>query len=209
MRDPRHRDLVRRDAAAIVEETRRRRASVARPLERRRVAGGDPSRVGRRRARALGAPAHPRHLRCGRARASRTPASPARLRRRSPSRRGPAWSGRCWSGCRSPSRWRGRAACRSCRCTIWPATSSRWCSTAARCRCRPSCWSCRAGTPACTASPRRGVYELLGRTRDDAAGEAYDKVAKLLGLGYPGGPVIDRLSQRTATTARSRCRRRG
>jgi N6-L-threonylcarbamoyladenine synthase len=41
-----------------------------------------------------------------------------------------------------------------------------------------------------------GAYELLGRTRDDAAGEAYDKVAKLLGLGYPGGPAIDRLSQR-------------
>jgi N6-L-threonylcarbamoyladenine synthase len=40
-----------------------------------------------------------------------------------------------------------------------------------------------------------GDYELLGRTRDDAAGEAYDKVAKLLGLGYPGGPIIDRLSQ--------------
>ncbi len=39
-----------------------------------------------------------------------------------------------------------------------------------------------------------GRYELLGRTRDDAAGEAYDKVAKLLGLGYPGGPVIDRLA---------------
>ena len=38
-------------------------------------------------------------------------------------------------------------------------------------------------------------YRLLGRTRDDAAGEAYDKVAKLLGLGYPGGPVIDRLAQ--------------
>jgi len=37
-----------------------------------------------------------------------------------------------------------------------------------------------------------GEYTLLGRTRDDAAGEAYDKVAKLLGLGYPGGPVIDR-----------------
>ena len=41
-----------------------------------------------------------------------------------------------------------------------------------------------------------GRYELLGRTRDDAAGEAYDKVAKLLGLGYPGGPVIDRRSAR-------------
>jgi tRNA N6-adenosine threonylcarbamoyltransferase len=39
-----------------------------------------------------------------------------------------------------------------------------------------------------------GAYELLGRTRDDAAGEAYDKVAKLLGLGYPGGPIIDRLA---------------
>ncbi len=37
-------------------------------------------------------------------------------------------------------------------------------------------------------------YRLLGRTRDDAAGEAFDKVAKLLGYGYPGGPVIDRLA---------------
>lgn len=39
-----------------------------------------------------------------------------------------------------------------------------------------------------------GSYHLLGRTRDDAAGEAFDKAAKLLGLGYPGGPVIDRLA---------------
>ncbi len=39
-------------------------------------------------------------------------------------------------------------------------------------------------------------YEELGRTRDDAAGEAYDKVAKLLGLGYPGGPAIDRLAKK-------------
>ncbi len=38
-------------------------------------------------------------------------------------------------------------------------------------------------------------YQLVGRTRDDAAGEAFDKVAKLLGLGYPGGPVIDRLAR--------------
>ena len=38
-------------------------------------------------------------------------------------------------------------------------------------------------------------YRLLGRTRDDAAGEAYDKVAKLLGFGYPGGPIIDRLAR--------------
>ncbi len=38
------------------------------------------------------------------------------------------------------------------------------------------------------------VYRLLGKTRDDAAGEAYDKVAKLLGFGYPGGPIIDQLA---------------
>jgi N6-L-threonylcarbamoyladenine synthase len=43
--------------------------------------------------------------------------------------------------------------------------------------------------------PEAGHYLLVGRTRDDAAGEAYDKVAKLLGLGYPGGPVIDRLAR--------------
>jgi N6-L-threonylcarbamoyladenine synthase len=39
------------------------------------------------------------------------------------------------------------------------------------------------------------TYQNIGRTRDDAAGEAFDKVAKLLGLGYPGGPVIDKLSR--------------
>jgi len=44
-------------------------------------------------------------------------------------------------------------------------------------------------------------YRLVGRTRDDAAGEAYDKVAKLLGLGYPGGPVIDRLAPHGDATA--------
>lgn len=39
-----------------------------------------------------------------------------------------------------------------------------------------------------------GTYEILGRTRDDAAGEAFDKVARAIGLGYPGGPKIDRVS---------------
>jgi N6-L-threonylcarbamoyladenine synthase len=40
-----------------------------------------------------------------------------------------------------------------------------------------------------------GKYRLLGRTVDDAAGEAFDKVAKMLGLGYPGGPIIDKLAK--------------
>ena len=43
--------------------------------------------------------------------------------------------------------------------------------------------------------PAWGQYRLLGQTRDDAAGEAFDKVASLLGLGYPGGPAIERLAR--------------
>jgi N6-L-threonylcarbamoyladenine synthase len=42
--------------------------------------------------------------------------------------------------------------------------------------------------------PEEGSYRVVSRTRDDAAGEAFDKVAKMLGLGYPGGPVIEKLS---------------
>ena len=41
-----------------------------------------------------------------------------------------------------------------------------------------------------------GRYTMLGQTRDDAAGEAFDKVAKLMGLGYPGGRIIDQLARR-------------
>src|SRR3989440_12669458 len=43
--------------------------------------------------------------------------------------------------------------------------------------------------------PEAGKYKVLARTRDDAAGEAFDKVAKMLGLGYPGGPIIERLAR--------------
>ncbi|HSW62047.1 MAG TPA: tRNA (adenosine(37)-N6)-threonylcarbamoyltransferase complex transferase subunit TsaD [Dissulfurispiraceae bacterium] len=46
-----------------------------------------------------------------------------------------------------------------------------------------------------------GTYLELGRTRDDAAGEAYDKVSKLLGMNYPGGPIIDRLAREGNPTA--------
>ncbi len=51
------------------------------------------------------------------------------------------------------------------------------------------------GHTALYLSPGRGVYRLLGQTLDDAAGEAFDKVAKMLGLGYPGGVEVDRLSR--------------
>jgi N6-L-threonylcarbamoyladenine synthase len=40
-----------------------------------------------------------------------------------------------------------------------------------------------------------GQYHILGRTRDDAAGESFDKVAKMLGLGYPGGPIIEKIAR--------------
>lgn len=45
-----------------------------------------------------------------------------------------------------------------------------------------------------------GKYEILGKTRDDAAGEAFDKVARAVGLGYPGGPKIDKLAKRVILT---------
>ncbi|MDX6664000.1 MAG: tRNA N6-adenosine threonylcarbamoyltransferase [Solirubrobacteraceae bacterium] len=48
-----------------------------------------------------------------------------------------------------------------------------------------------------------GEFEVLGRTRDDAAGEAFDKAARMLGLGYPGGPALDRLA-RTGDARRQR-----
>src|SRR5438445_7695713 len=50
--------------------------------------------------------------------------------------------------------------------------------------------------------PSAGKYKVIGRTRDDAAGEAFDKVAKLLGLGYPGGPIIEELAREGNPNAR-------
>ena len=44
--------------------------------------------------------------------------------------------------------------------------------------------------------PEHGRFEVIGRTRDDAAGEAFDKAARMLGLGYPGGPALDRAARR-------------
>lgn len=54
---------------------------------------------------------------------------------------------------------------------------------------------CSGGHTQLVWVPREGHHEILGETRDDAAGEAFDKVAKLVGLPYPGGPVIDRMAR--------------
>ena len=55
------------------------------------------------------------------------------------------------------------------------------------------CLVCSGGHTQLVKVTAEGQHEILGETRDDAAGEAFDKVAKLIGLGYPGGPVIDKL----------------
>jgi N6-L-threonylcarbamoyladenine synthase len=61
----------------------------------------------------------------------------------------------------------------------------------------------QAGINNSNRSAHSFLYRRLGGTRDDAAGEAYDKVARLLALGYPGGPVIDKLAARAAATKSS------
>ncbi len=61
-------------------------------------------------------------------------------------------------------------------------------------KCRSSRCSCRADTRSWCASTRLGRYTILGESIDDAAGEAFDKTAKMLGLGYPGGPAVARLA---------------
>ncbi|NNF57572.1 MAG: tRNA (adenosine(37)-N6)-threonylcarbamoyltransferase complex transferase subunit TsaD [Rhodothermaceae bacterium] len=65
------------------------------------------------------------------------------------------------------------------------------------------CLTVSGGHTQLTLVPEGFVHEELGRTRDDAAGEAYDKVAKLLGLGYPGGPPVDRLAAEGDPTFRA------
>ena len=57
------------------------------------------------------------------------------------------------------------------------------------------------GTHSCSIAADAGDYTLLGRTRDDAAGEAFDKTGKMLGLPYPAGPHIDRLAARGNSAA--------
>ena len=69
------------------------------------------------------------------------------------------------------------------RATCWRPPSSRARRTSRSSRCR-----CRAATPSWSRWQGVGRYRILGETQDDAAGEAFDKTAKLLGLGYPGGP---------------------
>ena len=181
-------------AAAVVEAA----ADAAPPwraaVERRGVAGGDPPRVGRRRPGDCVAAARARHLRRGRARARRRGRRLADLDAVAVTA-GPGLIGSLLVG-------------------VSFAKSAAWAAG------KPlvavnhlaghieSLWLEHGEMPTAGGGARRlrrphepvsrvrslDDYRLIGRTRDDAAGEAYDKVAKLLGLGYPGGPIIDRLA---------------
>ena len=103
--------------------------------------------------------------------------------------------------------------CRRSPCITSKAICSRRCSRTIRRRFRTwRCWS-RAATPCSSTCAAPGRYAVLGETRDDAAGEAFDKSAKLLGLPYPGGPELAKLAaagQRAAlriSAAHARSRR--
>ena len=127
---------------------------------------------------------------------ARPPGSAARRRRDRGHQRARAWPARCWSASPRPRRSRSGSASRSTASTTSPPTSPSTSSSTARCPSRAwRCWS-PAATPACCGSSDvTGDVEPLGATIDDAAGEAFDKVARLLGLPFPGGPHIDRAAR--------------
>jgi N6-L-threonylcarbamoyladenine synthase len=113
----------------------------------------------------------------------------------SPTRRGRASPARCWWAPLSPKPWRPRSRCRRCPCTTSKDTCCRRC-----CRRRPPRFPFVAllvsgGHSQLMRVTGVGEYELMGETLDDAAGEAFDKTAKLLGLGYPGGPALAALAE--------------
>ena len=130
--------------------------------------------------------------------------------RRRRARRGHAGPGarraRCSSASRPRRGWPRRGGCRSRRSTTCRATWPRPTSSPSRWSRRSCACSPRAATRCWRGSTEPGAYEVLGRTLDDAAGEAFDKGARLLGLPLPGRPgaVAARRARATATRSRSR-----
>ena len=128
-----------------------------------------------------------------------------RRRRRRRHLRARARPARCWSGSPRPRPTRSRWTCRCTGSTTWPRTSpsTSW-STARWPSRRSRCWS-PAGTARCCWCPTSpATSSPLGRTVDDAAGEAFDKVARVLGHAVPGRPADRQGGPRGRPGARSR-----
>ena len=165
---------------------------MADPLERRRLAGRHPSRMGRRRPGAGVAAARPRHLRRRRARACRRGSPPIDAVAVT---QGPGLVGSLLVGV---SFAKSFACARGVPVVPVHHLAGHIESLVLESGEMPLPAIVLVVSGGHTSLYRvmtPGSYELLGRTRDDAAGEAYDKVAKLLHLGYPGGPVVDRLAR--------------
>ena len=113
----------------------------------------------------------------------------ARSRRDRASRRARAWSARCWSACRSRRPPRAAAGLPLVAVHHLAGHIESLVLQNGELPLPAVVLVVSGGHTSLYLVERPGHYQLLSRTRDDAAGEAYDKVAKLLGLGYPGGPV--------------------
>ncbi len=185
---PRHRDIVRRHVACVL---------LARPRGARRADGepAHPRAVRRRGPR--GGLAHPHEEPASRV--QRAPREDRALRARDRRHRREQRPGAHRVAprrgeLRQGARVRARRA-RSSGSITSRRTSSRTSSAARSSAPPPWCSSSRAGTRCLYKMDAVGRYELVGNTRDDAAGEAFDKIAKLLGLGFPGGPVIEKTAK--------------
>ena len=206
--DPRNRNLLRRNIRRRRRRDRRHVEAVGGAIQRRRLTGGDSSRVGRRRARAGVAPAHPRHLRRRRAEPRRGEGDLGRPGRRGGDARSRPRRVAARRRRRSPSRRLPPPACRWCAVHHLAGHIESLVLQNGELPLPAIVLVVSGGHTSLYLVEKPGHYQLLSRTRDDAAGEAYDKVAKLLGLGYPGGPVIDRLAADRQRSRRPRCRRR-
>ena len=175
-------------------------------LERRRLADRPAPEVRRGRAGAGLAPAHHRDRpgRCAR-RWTTAGRHAATRSTRSPSPRGPAWPARCWSASTSPRRSPSPGTSRSIPVNHLEGPRLRQLADYARRRSDPLppepifpavCLIVSGGHTELLLIHKHGVYEVLGRTLDDAAGEAFDKGARILGLGYPGGPAIQQAAEK-------------
>ena len=162
------------------------------------VGRGQPDRPPRRLRRGGPRAGQPRprrddhpHRRAGAGRGRRRRDRP---RRRGGDVRARAWSARSWSASPRPRPSPSAGACPWWVSTTWRVTWPACTWPTATCPSRRSPCSVSGGHCMLTRATEPGRYELLGETVDDSIGEAYDKVARFLGLGYPGGPVLDRLA---------------